>query len=364
MPTVTAAFVHAIASAAGLTLTPQGQVLSGSEVIHQLPPLTGGHIDDQSHFGLIDLIGTRHPDRLALIAAYADALGTDDLGVLGLALKSAPTLGASLARLERYFRILSDTAAYWLDKDGPLASLVIESCTPDHTALTLRNECALAAVVHNMRSFVQGGLAFEFVTFRHACPDDPARYTEHFGCPVIFGAPRDAIAMPMQALELPNRIGDPAIFEYLTGHLDRELDATSAEPQLRADLFRRLSNALSTGVPQAATLAREMGMSERTFFRRLAEEGTTYRDVVRDVQIRLARDLLERGDCSIAEVAFLTGFAEQSSFGRAFKRWVGQAPAQYRADAGEQSGALQTAIMAGTAQRLAGGADTAHAAGV
>ncbi len=364
MPKVTFAFVHAIASAAGLTLTPEGQVLSGSKVIHQLPPLTGTHVDDQSHFGLIDLIATRHPDRVALIAAYADTLGPDDLGVLGLALKSAPTLGASIVRLERYFRLLSDTAVYCLDRDGDLASLVFESCTPDHAALTLRNECALAAIVRNMRAFVRGGLALEYVTFRHACPDDPERYADHFGCPVIFEAARDAVAMPAPMLDLPNRIGDAAISEFLICHLDRELDAAPGEPPLRSDLFHRLSSALSTGVPQAATLAREMGMSERTFFRRLADEGTTYRDVVRDVQMRLARDLLQRGECSIAEVAFLTGFAEQSTFGRAFKRWVGQAPSQYRNRVLDGPVMPRGAIMAGAAQKVAGGADTVRGVSV
>lgn len=364
MPTVTAAFVHAITSAAGLTVTPEGQVLSGTRVIHQLPPLTGGHVDDQSHFNLIDLVAARHPDRVALITAYADAIRVDDLGVLGLALKCAPTLGASLARLERYFRLLSDTAAYWLDRDGDLVSLVIEGYTPHHAALTLRNECALAAVVRNMRDFAHDGLALEYVTFRHPCPDDPARYAEHFGCPVVFGATRDAIVMPARALDLPNRIGDAAISDFLTRHLDRELRAASGEPPMRVDLFRRLSKALSTGVPQAATLAHEMGMSERTFFRRLSEEGTTYRDVVSDVQIRLARDLLKRGDCSIAEVAFLTGFAEQSTFGRAFKRRVGQAPSQYRNCVSDGPTVPSAVILAGAAQKLAGRADTSRTVSV
>ena len=361
MPSVTSAFVHAITSAAGMTVTPEGQVLSGSKVICQLPPLTDGYINDESHFGLIDLVAAHHPDRVTLIAAYADAVRVDDLGVLGLALKTAPTLGASLARLERYFRLLSDTATYWLDRQDDQATLVIEGCTPDHAALTLRNECALAAVACNMRAFVRDGLPLECVTFRHTCPDDPARYGEHFGCPVIFGAARDAIVMPNRAMNLPNRIGDVAISDFLTRHLDRELEAVLNVPPLRADLFRRLPRALSTGVPQAATIAHEIGMSERTFFRRLAEEGTTYRDVVRDVQIRLARDLLKHGDCSIAEVAFLTGFAEQSTFGRAFKRWVGQAPAQYRKAASDRLAAPGAAVMAGAAQRLAGVADTAQA---
>jgi AraC-like DNA-binding protein len=71
-------------------------------------------------------------------------------------------------------------------------------------------------------------------------------------------------------------------------------------------------------------------MSERTLYRRLSDDGLTFRDVVREAQERLACELLTASDCSIAEIAFLTGFAEQSTFTRAFKRWAGQAPARYR----------------------------------
>ncbi|WP_167644838.1 AraC family transcriptional regulator [Mameliella alba] len=364
MPTVTAAFVHALTAAANLALTPDGEILSGGVVVHQVAPLKDGQLDDQSFFDLICWIARRHPDRVSLMAAYAEAIRMDDLGVLGLALKTAPTLRASVVRLERYFRLLTDTAVYRLDSSATPARLVLEGRTPDHPALTLRNECALAGFARNARDFVRDGLRLEFVTFRHRCSDDPARYEAHFGCPVLFGADRDSIALSAHSLELPNRLGDKALSDFLTSHLDKELGPTEPEPPLRADLCRRLSTALSTGIPRAASLARDMGMSERTFFRRLSDEGTTYRDVVREVQIKLARDLLEHSECSIAEVAFLTGFAEQSAFGRAFKRWVGQAPAQYRNRACDVPHLPQGAVMAGTVQRLAGGADTVGAVAV
>lgn len=358
MPSVTVSFVHALISAAGWTLAADGQVLSHGQTVHKIPPLTGAHVDEQTQFDLIEAIATAHPDRVRLVASYADAIRPDALGVLGLALKSAPTLGASLTRLERYFRLLSDTAIYRLDRNGPQAALVLESRTADHPALTLRNECALAAVMRNLRGFVSEGLEIERVTFRHACPDDPARYAAHFGCPVEFDAPQDAVVMPRHMLDVRNRIGDAAISDFLTQHLDQALKAMRPAPRLRTDLFRRLPKTLSTGVPQAATLAQELGMSERSFFRHLAEEGTTYRDVVRDVQIGLARELLQRRDCTLTEVAFLTGFAEQSSFGRAFKRSVGQTPAQYRAAACRSAQLATAGSLAGAAQRLAGGADT------
>ena len=80
----------------------------------------------------------------------------------------------------------------------------------------------------------------------------------------------------------------------------------------------------------ASTVARAVGMSERTLYRRLAEDGLTYQSVLEKTQRSLAENLLSKSAFSIAEVAFLTGFSEQSSFTRAFKRWVGLSPGAFR----------------------------------
>ncbi|MBV7393236.1 AraC family transcriptional regulator [Mameliella sediminis] len=360
MPSVTAAFAIAMTRAAGLSLSPDGKVLSGTHVIHQLTPKPDGQFGDQGFFDLISRIEALHPDRNGLISAYAEAIRLDDLGVLGLAMKTAPTLRASMIRMVRYFRLLTDTAIYRLDETGPVPALVIQGCTESHPALTLRNECAFAGFLRNARGFVRDPLVPAGVTFRHAPTGDPKDYSQLFGCPVSFGAERDAILFPPEALDLPNRLGDVAVSDFLTGHLEQQLEPLVRQSSLRAEVAQRLRDTLSSGTPQAAALARDMGLSERTFFRRLAEEGTTYRDVLRDVQIRMAQELLDSSGCSLAEIAFLTGFAEQSTFGRAFKRSVGQAPAQYRArKTGTTTG---LALVAGPAQRLAGRADTAGAA--
>lgn len=99
-------------------------------------------------------------------------------------------------------------------------------------------------------------------------------------------------------------------------------------------------------------------MSERTLFRRLAEEGTTLCDVLREAQIGLSRELLEHSDCSLAEIAILSGFAEQSTLGRAFKRSMGRTPAQYRSAGAAPRRADAKSVLAGYAQMLAGSANT------
>ena len=131
-------------------------------------------------------------------------------------------------------------------------------------------------------------------------------------------------------LDLANLLSDKAVSEYLTGHLEVEIESINQSPSFSDTLLQSLPPMLSNGLPQAAEIAREMGMSERTLYRRLAEEGLTFRDVLAKAQSSLAQGLLRDDTVSIAEIAFLTGFSEQSTFTRAFKRWVGKAPAQFR----------------------------------
>lgn len=330
MPSVTDAFARAMAQAAGMTLKDDGALVSGGVVVRRLPRPDDGRFTETDYFDLLDWIRRGHDDEVALLEAYARLIRTDDIGLLGLAMKTAPTLRASLQRVERYWRVVTDTAVYHLDETADPALLMLEARTGHHPVLDFRTEGAFAGLAHNMRQFVAGELVLDHVSFAHPCRSDPGRYSAHFGCPVRFGAGRDAIALTRAMLDLPNRLGDAAVSDFLTAHLETEIGSLSDDPSLRASLLRRLTPALSNGVPQAAEVARDMGLSERTLYRRLADEGLTFRDVLTEAQSSLAQELLRDGTNSIAEIAFLTGFSEQSTFSRAFKRWVGQAPAQFR----------------------------------
>ncbi len=358
MSTVTPAFAHSMASAVGLKLMADGSVLSGDQVVHRLSQSLDGQLDANAYFDFIEWLRQRHPDRPTLVAACARAIEFDKLGVLGLALKTAPTLRASLQRLERYFRLLTDTAVYQLDESHDRAFFSLQQRTLGHPALTLRNECALAGVVHNAGLLVEGEARFDYATFRHDCVGNPGDYEAVFGMPVHFRAEKDGIAMATRTLDLPNRLGDRAVSDFMTGHLERELNQSDVATPLRVHLLRRISATLNTGAPSAAALARDLGMSERTLFRRLSDEGTTLREVMREAQIGLARELLHASNCSLTEVAFLAGFSDQSTFGRAFKRHEGQTPAQYRARRKLPLCADAETVLAGYAQTLAGPANT------
>lgn len=335
MPSVTNAFARVMAQAAGMTLTSEGDLLVEDAVVRRFRPARDGKLEDVDYFDILDCIREFRGDDVVLLDAYADHVQTDHLGVLGLAIKTAPTLRESLQRVERYYRLVTDTAVYRLDVTGEPAFLIFQPQSAHNATLEFRNESALAGFARNMRRFVGSGLSLEFVSFRHCCRSDPRRYEKLFGCPVRFQSERDAIALRTEMLDLSNRLGDAAVSDFVTDHLEAEFGSLQDSASLGNKLVHRLTPTLSNGLPQAAAIAREMGMSERTLYRRLAEEGLTFRDVVRRAQSALAKEMLRESAVSIAEVAFMTGFSEQSTFSRAFKRWVGQAPAQFRRETAE-----------------------------
>lgn len=333
MPTVTNVFARVMAQAAGMTLTSDGALLSDGVVIRRFFIAEKGRLQDFDYFEILECIRETRGDDVALLSAYADLGHLDNLGVLGLAIKTAPTLRQSLKRVERFFRLVTDTASYHLDEAGDPAFFVFKPQAAHNRTLEFRNEAALTGFAMNMRRFAGPQFAIEFVSFRHSCRGDQSRYAALFGSPVHFDADRDVIAVRPEILDLSNRLGDEAVSNFLTGHLETEFQSLKDDTSLGDTLVHRLTPNLSNGLPQAASVAREMGMSERTLYRRLAEDGLTFREVVGRAQSALAQEMLRESNASIAEVAFLTGFSEQSTFTRAFKRWNGQAPAQFRRQA-------------------------------
>jgi len=87
---------------------------------------------------------------------------------------------------------------------------------------------------------------------------------------------------------------------------------------------------LSEGVPTLSTVALSLGMSARTLQRRLSDQEKSFQSLVDQARRELSQQLLRETHYSLAEIAFLTGFAEQSGFTRAFKRWAGETPRSYR----------------------------------
>lgn len=202
---------------------------------------------------------------------------------------------------------------------------------PRRRGFQMSTEATLASVIAIVREFAPGPIAPRAVHFQHRALAAPEDYRSYFDAPVTFEAEMDALLFSAASLDRRNRLGDEGVARYLVSQLDAEMAALAAPETLDEAVRRAVQDALSDGVPKAATVARRLGLSERTLQRRLGAEGLSFRDLVDAARRDLACGLLEHSDYALADVAFLTGFSEQSAFSRAFKRWSAETPTAFRA---------------------------------
>lgn len=286
-------------------------------------------IADTVYYDLLEAIA-KQTDVTSLPLRVGASMRCDEYGALGLAWKAAPSLGGSMSRVERYARLWTSVVEYELMEIDRGTLFILHRAGPRRLGMRLSNEATLASAVSLSRQVCPTDFAPLEVYIQHAAPKTTRHHYEYFGCPVIFGAERDALLVSPAALARPNKLGDEGITQFLLSHLDTELSAVENDAPV-VDLTKdAIARSLSEGLPSMADIARTLGMSARSLHRRLSEHGLSFQGLTETTRQELAEGLLKDARYSLADVAFLTGFSEQSSFTRAFKRWVGDTPARYR----------------------------------
>ncbi len=286
------------------------------------------------------LADTVYYDLLERIAALIDvtdlslrtgaSMRLDEYGALGLAWKAAPTLLGSYSRVERFSRVWTSVVEYELRAVNRGTYFILHRTGERRLGLRLSNEATLASAVSISRQVSPVPFAPIEVHLKHPPPRTLEFHQRYFGCPVYFGSDRDALLLSPESLATPNKLGDAGITQFLDRHLENELQEVVSEAsidQLAKDVIAR---SLSEGIPKMGDVARSLGLSARSLHRRLAVDGLSFRTLTEATRKELAEGLLRDERYSLSEIAFLTGFSEQSAFNRAFKRWIGRSPAAHR----------------------------------
>jgi AraC-like DNA-binding protein len=163
----------------------------------------------------------------------------------------------------------------------------------------------------------------------HPAPDASfAAYRDVFGCPVVFNADRLAIEFDAKqaASHVPGSNPDlAAVADRLAERYLAQVEPDSAAARVRALLLQ----AMPSGKVEQDRVARALHQSASTLQRRLRDEGTTYQRLLDATRKDLALEYLREGRHNLADITFLLGFADQSNFTRAFRRWTGKTPRQF-----------------------------------
>jgi AraC-like DNA-binding protein len=254
------------------------------------------------------------------------------LHALGYTWLASGTLDEAFGRLARYARVLTELWSVHIAEEaaGVRINYVFRpgaARRPDWF-----HDWLVAGAVRLSRLICGDAFAPLEVALVRARPADATPFQDWFRSPIVWGAPQVSLLCRSEDFSRPLPTGNPEVaaatervaLDYLA-----RLDRSDTVTQVR----QRIRESLPSGVPSQADVARSLALSPRTLARRLEEAGTSFTAILDETRRALAEQYLQRTDFSVAEVAYLVGFAESSSFNRAFRRWTGRVPGDARVKA-------------------------------
>lgn len=242
----------------------------------------------------------------------------------------APTIGAAFAKVSDYFPIIHDVVRLPYAVGERHATFAAEAPSRPSTITRPYAEYVLAAVFLRARIATNQRFPLMRVEFSHPRPADISEHERIFDCPVRFGAETCQMVIARDVWDMPRTGGNPDLFSVLDSHARMLLNQRPAPDDIVGRVREAIEEELRGGSPRLESIAKRLAMSPRTLQRRLRDQGVLFNDVLDAMRFRAAKSYLTHRDIAGTEVAFLLGFAEQSSFDRAFKRWSGQTPTEYR----------------------------------
>ncbi|MBL7162301.1 MAG: AraC family transcriptional regulator [Anaerolineales bacterium] len=251
--------------------------------------------------------------------------------VLFSVMMNCPTVGSAIEKLSRYHGLMVDFVQLRLDRRDNYAYLSWEPVYADLEPIRHYSEAVLTMLTATLHSLTEGKVHPVEVRFSHPRPQDTTEHQRIFRCPLVFGQPKNELVIRQKSLSWPIFLANPALLETLDQFAQKSLDKLYSPDTWADKVTHMIGKTLLRGEkPGISSIAYDLAISTRHLQTKLKEEGTTYRKLVDQVRKEIAIDYLRRAETTICDVAFLLGFADQSAFNHAFKRWTGSSPGEYR----------------------------------
>jgi AraC-like DNA-binding protein len=250
----------------------------------------------------------------------------------------APTLREALGLCLQFQSLVMDETLMTLTETDTKATLQCHLPRTFERADRMLAEFAIAGLTRMVRFFGGSGVAPQAVCFEHSRPGHHRDYVRLFGDGVRFGQPTTSLVFDRAVLDRAQLYQHPELYGVLRSQAQRALDRVATELGPVDRLKRYLLARPPARIPDLSTAARDLGVSTRSLRRWLADDGTSYRSVVREILEASAGLLLRDPKLTIQQAAHALGFVNVGAFHRAFKRWTGLTPMQYRETRGSGAG--------------------------
>ncbi|WP_271410189.1 AraC family transcriptional regulator [Pseudomonas sp. Q1-7] len=272
------------------------------------------------------LASTRDP---ALGLSLGLRMHVSAYGMLGYTMLASRTLRDALTLALGHPALLGTYFKLSLEEQGAEARLVADGYRYAPELTVFNTELCLSSLLTVVQDLLGTSIHPTRVCLAYRPPLYAASHAQILGCPVEFGAPRNALCFDAALLERPLPLADPVTCHYGLQQC-LKLDAQLSS---RHDMLDQIRQHLANHLREACDLdsvARQLHRSERTLRRHLQRLNTSFQRLLDEVRYDKARQLLAQTDLPIYLIAEQLGYSETASFRHAFQRWSGQSPSLYR----------------------------------
>ncbi len=269
----------------------------------------------------------------ALALQFGEAFTMPELSIVGLISQAAETVAEAFDQMNRYVRLILDTG----DRHGDWFEIIRDqdqawmALTSDlyHRHPRLAESAFARAMAGSPDSSANAAFA-RAVHFTFPEPQYSAEFDRIFKMPVVFGSDRNAFLVDRSFLSsklpTPNRY----VFGVLSRHADALLKKLEQSVTITGQVESLVIPLLHKGDVSMDQIARRLGLSRQTLYRKLKAENITFEKLLDNLRHQMALNYLNGKKVSVAETAYLVGFSDPTAFSRAFKRWTGKSPRAMR----------------------------------
>lgn len=263
-------------------------------------------------------------------------------GALDYLVRNSPTLGVALDHMVRFSKLTGEgieiEKAVTDDAVDIDFTLLMEDTPGIPTRIARQGSDTLQSLIVALgRDVTDTRWVPSEVRLRYAQVDDTSLLSEFYEAPLRFDCDRTGLSIDPALMSLAVVNADAGLHRILESMCEGLLDRLPKQADTATEVTRRLMRGIPKGDASLEAIARGLAITPRTLQRRLSEEGTTFLELVDAARYQLARRYLAERQLSVHDTALLLGYSETRAFHRAFKRWAGQTPADFRAGAESQS---------------------------
>lgn len=328
-------FVHALMDALERSGVQRERFLQAAPIDRALLDRLDGRMSLATFDALLDLALSLSGDP-AFGLHMGDAVNPGNYNLTTHLAVHATTLRDAIGALQRFYLLLSDRPFWQFVEEDRTASLLYEPGPGTSAARRFRSELTLTGFYKLLKYFAPSARA-RAVAFDHEAPPYRAEYTRVFEGAERFGQPSTAVVFDRKLLDTAQMHRDPELHATIVSRAERRVSRMVDDAGYARRVRQHVLDGAGSGRHDMPTVARALGVSARSLRRRLAEEGTSFRDVVDEALGALAKRLVSDEERPIEAAAYAMGFAHPSAFHRAFKRWTGATPAAARARGGSKA---------------------------